>query len=314
MRQLDLDLDFKHLLVFDEIFKRRSVSEAANALGLSQPSVSLLLSKLREHFQDPLFVRTPSGMQPTPRAKTISAPVTVALNALRRATAQEDAFVPATSRNVFRLSFTDIGQVVILPLLLPRLRQLAPHVSLTVASTAPDTYKKLEGDNLDLAFGSVRKLPPSFFQKTLFKDQFACIASKKHPRIGEHITLERYINERHVVVTSAGTGAWVLESVVDRLPQRRGVVLEIPTFLGLGRIVATTDLIGTVPMRLAKVLAATQTIRILQLPVKIPIYDVKLYWHERQHNNVANKWLRKVVVDLFREPHEDTVSEIAGNG
>src|SRR5690242_8372798 len=106
------DLDLKHLLAFDEIYRCCSISDAALALGMSQPSVSLMLSKLRDYFHDPLFVRTPSGMQPTPKAKALSGPIKNTLTAFRRVTIDTEEFDPETSRVVFRISMTDIGQIV----------------------------------------------------------------------------------------------------------------------------------------------------------------------------------------------------------
>lgn len=299
MRRSDDDVDFKHLLAFDQIYRCGSISDAALALGVSQPSVSLMLSKLRKHFDDRLFVRTQSGMQPTPRAKALSAPVREALNAFHRAATHTDDFVPETSQIVFRISMTDIGQVVMLPLLARRLRELAPNTTLYVTNTTVDSHKRLASDDLDLAFGSVSRLPPSCFQKNLFKEYFVCISSLEHPRIGRTITVDRYLDEHHVTITSAGTGAWMVESAVDRLVHKRKIVFEIPTFFALAEIVESTDLIATVPVRLAEVLARNHRIKVLSLPIKIPSYDVKQYWHERQHNNPANKWLRGLVTNII---------------
>lgn len=299
MRYAEGGLDVKHLVAFDEIYRSCSISDAAIALGISQPSVSVMLSKLREHFRDPLFVRTPTGMQPTPRAKVLCAPIRDALSAFRRAATQSEDFVPGTSTIVFRVSMTDIGQVVMLPLLGRRLRELAPNTTLEVTSTTANSYKLLESDDLDLAFGSVRKLPPSYFQKNLFKEHFVCIASARHKRIHETITIEQYLDERHAIVSSAGTGGWMVEAAIDRLTQARKVVFELPTFLGLAEIVESTDLIGTIPARLADELASTHKIKILPSPIKIPPYDVKQYWHERQHHNPANKWLRGLVTSII---------------
>jgi DNA-binding transcriptional LysR family regulator len=239
-------------------------------------------------------------MQPTPRAKALIAPITNALAAFRRVTSDMDEFDPQTSRTTFRISLTDIGQVVLLPLIASRLRELAPKSSLEVSSTTEDSYKRLESDDLDLAFGSVRKLQPSYFQKNLFKEHFVCIVSKKHPRVESTLTIEQYLDERHVVVRSAGTGAWMIEAAVDRDMNPRNIVIELPTFLGLGQIVEKTDLLATIPIRLARVLAAANEIRIVPFPIKIPAYDVKQYWHERQHNSPANKWLRGVVANLAK--------------
>jgi DNA-binding transcriptional LysR family regulator len=295
MPNANTDLDVKHLMAFDAIYKSGSISDAALRLRISQPSVSLMLSRLREHFGDPLFVRTSRGMQPTPFAKSLSDPIKGAIGAFRRASTHTEDFDPARSTAVFRVSLTDIGQIIILPALTLRLRELAPKITLTVATTTVDSYKSLESDELDLAFGSVRNLQPSCFQKTLFKDRFVCIASATHNRLSDKLTIEDYFAEEHVVVSSSGTGTWLVEAAVDRCTRSRKIVFELPNFLALPRLVEGTDLLATVPIRLAQILATTHKIKILSLPISIPPYDVNQYWHKRQHNDAANKWLRGLV-------------------
>jgi DNA-binding transcriptional LysR family regulator len=311
MPHADTDLDVKHLIAFDAIFESGSISNAALRLGMSQPSVSLMLSRLREHFGDPLFVRTSRGMQPTAMARTLSEPVKGAIGAFRRASAHTEDFDPARSNIVFRISLTDIGQLIILPALALRLRELAPKITLNVATTTVDSYKSLESDELDLSFGSVRKLQPSCFQKTLFEDRFVCIASATHNRISNGLTTEEYFAEEHVVVSSSGIGMWLVEAAADRSTRSRKIVFELPNFLALARLVEGTDLLATVPIRLAHVLAAIHKIKILSLPISIPTYAVKQCWHKRQHNNPANRWLRGLVATTIASAVPKRLDSIA---
>jgi DNA-binding transcriptional LysR family regulator len=295
MSHANTDLDVKHLMAFDAIYQTGSISDAALRLRISQPSASLMLSRLRAHFGDPLFVRTPRGMQPTSLATSLSEPIKGAIGAFRRASSHTEDFDPIRSTIVFRISLTDIGQIIILPALALRLRELAPKITLDVTTTTFDSYKSLESDELDLVCGSVRKVQPSCFQKTLFKDRFVCIASATHNRLSDKLTIEEYFAEEHVAVNSSGTGTWLVEAAVDHSTRSRKIVFELPNFLVLARLVEGTDLLATVPIRLAQILATTHNIRILSLPISIQPYDVKQYWHKRQHNDPANKWLRDLV-------------------
>lgn len=295
MSHANTDLDVKHLMAFDAIYQSGSISDAALRLRISQPSVSLMLSRLRAHFGDPLFVRTPRGMQPTSLARSLSEQVKGAIGAFRRASTHTEDFDPNRSATVFRISLTDIGQIIILPALALRLRELAPKIKLDVTTTTFDSYKRLESDELDLVCGSVHKIQPSCFQKTLFKDRFVCIASAAHNRLSDGLTTEEYFAEEHVAVNSSGTGTWLVEAAFDRSTRSRNIAFELPNFLVLARLVEGTDLLATVPIRLAQILATTHNIKILSLPISIQPYDVKQYWHRRQHNDPANKWLRDLL-------------------
>jgi DNA-binding transcriptional LysR family regulator len=293
--------DLKHLKAFDEIYKTRSISNAAENLGVSQPSISLALSRLRQHFRDPLFVRTSAGMQPTPRAEALLPPLRNALEALRVTLGQAPAFEPATSDHTFRICVTDIGQVVLLPSILNRLKILAPRVKVDLTNITSETPKELETGHIDLAVGFVRKINPTHFQQSLFKEHFACIVSTRHPRIASRLTLSQFLREGHVAVTSSGTGHWIVERTFERKAFVRNVALRVPNFLGLAQIIENTDLLSTVPARLGTVLAASANIRVVRLPVELPTYHVKQYWHQRHHHDPAHKWLRAIISDLFVE-------------
>lgn len=295
------EFDVKLLRVFDEVYKTRSVSRAAERLGVAQPSVSIALGKLRRHFKDPLFVRTSSGMEATPHAGGLVGPVREALRLLEMTLGRQAAFEPARSDRAFRIAMTDISQSVLLPTLLNHLRTAAPSIRIDVLEITGETPRMLESGDADLAIGFMPQIEAGFYQQKLFAQHLVCICRRDHPRIKGRLDRRQFAAEAHVAVAASGTGHWTVEKVLlDRRIERR-VALRLPNFLGLGRIVARTDLLATVPSLLAETLATQDRIQILALPVEVPEYAVKQHWHERYHHDPGHGWLRREVATLFRD-------------
>ena len=267
-------LDAKLLRLFDLLYATRSVTRAAERLGQSQPTVSIWLARLRRELRDPLFVRTPEGMQPTPRADALIGTVRAALDALRRLSAREPGFDPATARRRFRVCMTDASHVTLLPRLLGRLRARAPGVRLDAARIDADTGRLLRSGEADLALGYIPDLDAGFYQQVLYAQDWVCLADPRHPRAAEGLPLRRYGEEGHVAITS-GTGHRLLEAALLRERVERRVVLELPGFLGLGAIVSATDLIATLPRHTGETLAAANALRVHPCPVPVASFTVK---------------------------------------
>jgi len=295
------EFDVKLLRVFDEVYKTRSVSRAAEHLGLAQPSVSIALAKLRRHFNDPLFVRTGSGMEATPHAGALVGPVREALRLLETTLGQQAAFEPAKSDRTFRIAMTDISQSVLLPTLLNHLKTVAPSIRIHVVEITAETPRMLESGDADLAIGFMPQIEAGFYQQKLFGQRLVCICSKDHPRIQGRITARQFAAEAHVAIAASGTGHWTVEKALQQRRIERRVALRLPSFLGLGRIVARTDLVATVPGLLADTLSTQDPIQVLPLPVEMPAYAVKQHWHERYHHDPGHAWLRREVATLFRD-------------
>ena len=294
-------LDARLLSVFDEIYKTRSVSRTAEALGLGQPAVSIALGKLREQFGDPLFVRTGAGMKPTPLCEALVAPVREALEALDRVLGQRLDFDPTRSTRCFRLSMTDISQLVLLPGLWARLHQVAPGVQIEVLPLSGQTAGQLEAGEADLAIGFMPQLDAGFYQQALFRQDYVCMVSNGHPRIGESLTRAQFEAEEHATVSTSGTGHLIVERELVRQGINRRVVLQIPNFVAVAFVIEQTDLIITIPRRLGEVLAGRGSFRCLPVPVPLPEYTVKQHWHERFHRDPGNRWLRGVISELLSE-------------
>lgn len=290
--------DLKLLQLFDLLYETRNVTRVAEQLGQSQPTISIWLSRLREYLHDPLFIRTPGGMAPTPQADALIGPCREILEALRRFSAWEIAFDPATAQRRFRICMTDASHITLLPRLLAHIRGQAPYIRLEAARIDGNTERALESGEADLAIGYVPWLSGGIYQQQLYEQDWVCMANPHHPRIRKKLDVKQYCGEGHVAI-AAGTGAQLLEQALVRERIERQVVLELPGFLGLGAIIQTTDLITTLPRHIGKTLAQASGLALYPCPIPIDGFAVRQHWHARYHHEAGNRWLRGVVIQLF---------------
>ena len=295
-------IDIRLLHVFDQIYKLRSDSEAAAALDLGQPAVSVALSKLRHQYGDQLFVRTSNGMEPTPFGEGLVRPIRNALEALDVVLGHHDAFEPATSKRNFRICMTDISQLVLLPRLWEKLRVEAPNIHIEILPLSPNLAQLLESGGADLALGFMPQLEAGFYQNVLFKQRFVCMVSANHPRIRTQLTLEQFQTEEHAVISSSGSAPVLIDQEIERMGLHRKISLKIPNFIGAALVVEHTDFIITIPDRLGDVLQGRGALKTFPVPFALPDYEVKQHWHERFHNDPGLRWLRRVIAELLVLP------------
>jgi len=291
--------DIKYLQLFDVLYNTRNVSRAAEYLGQSQPTVSIWLNKLREQLGDPLFVRTQQGMQPTPRAETLIHQSREIIESMRRLSAWEADFQPSTAQRKFTICMTDASHITLLPQILAHIRAIGTKIQLQAAKIDGNTSKLLETGEADIALGYAPWLENGIYQQTLFQQDWVCLVNKVHPRI-KTLTLQRYANEGHIAI-SAGTGYQLLESALNSENIKRNVLLELPGFLGLGPIIATTDLIATLPRHIGETISRNANLNLFTCPVPVPTFSVKQHWHTRFHKDAGNKWLRGIIASLFMD-------------
>lgn len=294
-----IDLDMKLLAVVEDLAKTGNVSQTAENLQFSQPAVSIALRKLRKLFGDPLFVRTSAGMQPTPMCNELLPTLHEALELLRQATNYQSAFDPKTSDHHFRICATSISQIVLVPSLIRYLAAEAPSIRLEVSDITAETPALLESGKADLAFGFLPQLDAGFYQQKLFSQSFVCMARKGHPRIKDKLTLKQFLAESHVRIAASWIGQRVIDKALAERNIERKIALSVPNFLCVAPIVATTDFLVTVPERYGELLTASDSIKAMRLPVDVPAYSVKQYWHERYHKDPRNKWLRSVIAGVL---------------
>src|SRR5919202_415425 len=254
------DIDLNLLRVFDAVLQERSVTAAAGRLGLTQPAVSNALARLRTLLGDALFVRTPAGMEATPFARGVAEPVRQAVALLDSALAHGPGFEPATATRAFRFYMSDLGQIEFLPPLIERVQRAAPGVRLeAVALDVEDIASALGTGALDLAIGFLPGLGPPVRRRALF--------------------------------TYRG-GHRVVEEALERAGLARRISLRLPHFTVVPMVLERTDLICTLPARVARVFERRGKLKSLPPPVPIPVADVAVHWHARFDADQGNRWLR----------------------
>lgn len=293
------NIDLKLLGIIGELHRTRSVSQAAERLELSQSAISMSLAKLRKHFNDPLFVRTSAGMEPTPHAVVLINMLEQAEHLLQFALEHQIVFDPKVSDRVFRMHSTDIAQVTVLPKLMRRLRNIAPSVCLKLDRIGNETPKMLESGELDLAVGFIPPMGAGFCQQRLFKERFVCAVRKDHPRIDTTLSIKQFEAEGHLAIATSGTGHSVVEKAIEAKKIRRKVGLTVPSFLGIVSIIASSNYIAIVPEQLGRHYASSGKVKVLSLPFEIPSYQIMQHWHERYSLEPANRWFRNQIAELF---------------
>ncbi|WP_027819402.1 LysR family transcriptional regulator [Paraburkholderia bannensis] len=296
------DIDLNLLLLFQRLMQERRVASVAEQMNMSQPGVSNALAKLRRKLGDPLFVRAPGGVVPTPYALRLAEPVSQALATLHAALNPMTGFDPLRASRTITIGMTDIGEVVFLPALVERLSREAPGVALnTVRNTSVNLGNEMADGRVDLAIGLLPQLKGGFYQRRLFDQRYVCLYRQGHALEQEPMTLAAWREAEHLVVVSAGTGHGQVDDWLKRRGVRRQVRLSVPHFMSVGYILQRTDLIATVPERLALQLAPLFSLSMCALPIALPAAPIHLLWHARVQQDDGNRWLRSVVIDLFAD-------------
>ncbi|WP_044531120.1 LysR family transcriptional regulator [Herbaspirillum sp. B65] len=297
MANFDLNL----LPIALAIFEERSVSAAARRLDMSQPAVSVALNKLRSALGDPLFVKTGSGMQPTPRAYTLIDPTREILQRVQAEVLASQQFTPATTTRRFVLALSDIGELMLLPRLLARLRDEAPHASVATVTMAPDDLVvALESGEVDLAIGYFPDLKKrNFFQQRLFSQDFVCLLRADHPLLAQKISLDHFLDMGHIVIKAEGRDEPMCERFLLRRKIRRRVVLSTSHCMAIPLLIASSDLIATVPRGFGEFVTRVSNVRLVEPGFEMPSLDLKQHWHRKYHKDGSNAWLRALTVAMF---------------
>jgi DNA-binding transcriptional LysR family regulator len=292
--------DLNLLLVFEALMKERNVTSAASSIGLTQPTLSHALNRLRKTCGDPLFVRTPKGMQPTAAAEAMHEPIKQALTLIRGSLLQKQSFDPAHGSRLFKLLLTDIGTVTFLPGLIRHLEEHAPSVSIETSQISQDEYKDaLQSGAVDLAIGQMPLMVSGFFQQRIFEDEFVCVVGAHHPRIRAAPSVEAYLAEKHVRVSVPGRQSSAVDQALNDQDLMRRVMVTVPQYLAILPILANSELMATVPFRVFLAMRRSDELRTYALPFSVPPVVVRQFWHERSHGDPGLVWLRSTISELF---------------
>jgi DNA-binding transcriptional LysR family regulator len=295
-------IDLNLLAVFQEVYRERQISAAAKRLGLTQSAVSNALARLRRIFEDELFVRTAHGMQPTPFAEQVAGPVGVAMAQVALALNQRSQFDPATSNRRFVLAMTDVGEVHFMPALIEHCRTVAPHVQVSSVRAGAITLKdELESGRVDLAVGPFDGISEALYQKMLFRQPYVSMFRAGHPLARGKVTLERFVAAEHLLVDATDSPYDRINQLLEQAGIGKTTRFRVPHFTAVPYIVSASDLVVTVPQKLAERAAKPFGLKWIEPPLELPTLQTNLFWHRRFNQDPGNQWLRALVAEVFGE-------------
>lgn len=290
LRGIDLNL----LALLEALFETRNITRAGDRLDLSQPAASRALGRLRHALGDPLFVRGAAGLVPTPRAESLRGSLHEALAAVR-AMLKPPGFDPAHATGPVRLFVNDVDAAALVPRLLAVFATQAPGLDIVLLPRRDDPLAAIAADEGDLALGVYPTAGAGFRRQRLYGDTMVCVLRRGHPALARGLTLARFVELRHALISITGTGGGIVDDVLAARGLVRRVALRIPSFLAAPLVVARSDLVVTMPRRVAAEFAAFAPIVLVEPPLPIPAFTVSQVWHERRHADPRHTWLRKTI-------------------
>ena len=295
-------IDLNLLSVFQEVYRERQISAAARRLGLTQSAVSNALARLRRTFGDELFVRTAHGMQPTPLAQQMAGPIGAAMAQVALALSQRSRFDPATSGRRFTLAMTDVGEVYFMPVLIERCRASAPNVEIASIRANGLTLKDdMETGRVDLAIGAFEDVSEALYHRALFRQRFVSMFRKEHPLARGKVDLARFVAASHLIVDAAQSPYDRINGLLEKAGVTARTRFRVPHFTAVPYIVSTSDLVVTVPQKLAESAASPFGLKWIEPPLALPTLQTNVFWHRRFNHDPGIQWLRGLIADVFAE-------------
>lgn len=292
------DIDLNLVRILDALLEHRSVTKAARQLGLSQSATSHALARLRTLLQDPLFIRDKHAFAPTARAARLAQPLRQTLLELERTLQPPRPFDPKTARQRFTIATADYAQFVLLPELVKRLTREAPGVDLWFRAFSEASPNRAASEDADVVIGP--RLDDStsgaIVERALFDERFVCILRSAHPALSKRWTPERFAALQHVLIAPGGKPGGTVDEALARLKLERRVTVGVPHFLSAPYLVVDSDLVATVPERLARLVSPSLKLEVREPPIAVPGFGVFLYWHRRHQHDPAHVWLRAQIV------------------
>lgn len=302
MKNFDTDLQLSDLRAVLTLLEAGTVTRAAERMGMSQSALSYKIERLRRQFGDPLFVRVGNRMAPTPLVVRLAEPATQVLRIFETDIQGPARFDPATTDRVFRIGVNEIGAIVLLPRLVRRLAEVAPHARITQLQVEPaGLAAALESGEMDLAAGYVARADHNLKQRLLYRRDYVCIAAREHPRVGRRISFAAFFREGQI--QSPGiplTNAWVSRQLGETGLKPPPIMLT-QNVAAIPFIVAASDLLALVPREVYELFSPIATIKTVALPTAIPPVVVHEYWHPRMTGDPANQFFREFVYRVARE-------------
>lgn len=294
-------IDLNLLVAFDALMAERSVTRAGARIGRTQPAMSAALSRLRALLQDELFVRTPKGLQPTPRALDLAEPITRGLAEIQRTLAFTREFDPRTSRASLTLGLSEHPTFALLPRLLEMLREKAPAITLAVRNFTDrnDAIRLLDTGEADMTVG----VPPAetgrILNTRLFEERFVCILRKDHPAAGRPLDLDTFLSLPHLLVSPENERFGVVDAALASKGLRRHLALTLPHMYAAPTLVASSDLIATVMEGVVAASGLAERLTMMTPPIALEPVEFTLSWHRRNDSHPAQRWFRACIADAL---------------
>ncbi|CAL75727.1 putative transcriptional regulator, LysR family [Bradyrhizobium sp. ORS 278] len=295
------DVDLNLLVAFEALMQTRSVSRMAQRLRIGQPSASHALKRLRALLGDPLFVRTPAGMIPTPHALALAEPIRAILTSIERTLFARASFDPRAERRVFRIGAMDYVQAVIADPLLAVLQAQAPGCKLILTTTDCDTAgRSLARGEIDLAIGAFPQIKAGSHQELLYRERYECVFDAKACRLGKRVTRAQWLALPHVIMSVHGDYSGPLDDVLKSSGEQREVAVSTPNFLAIPFLLRNKRLIAALPSRMARAFCGRLGLSTCPLPFTAPTFDVTMIWHARTGDEPGAAWLRDQITAICR--------------
>jgi DNA-binding transcriptional LysR family regulator len=275
MNEPDLTrIDLNLLVVFDALIRARHVGRAAERLFLSQSATSHALNRLRELFDDPLFIRHPKGIEPTLKARELAEPIAAALASVRTIVSPTAPFDPGQLRRTFRLAANDLAVLLVLAPIMPELLATAPGVQVRMLPINSATVvEDLDRGYVDLALGAFGEMPHRLQKLPLYQERFVAVARRGHPRLENgRMSLETFVELPHALVSWSGDAHGQVDDALEKLGLSRRVALTVTQFLALPFVIGRSDMICVLPCRAAMQMAETADLALFALPVHVDTY------------------------------------------
>jgi DNA-binding transcriptional LysR family regulator len=292
--QFDLNL----LNVFDAVMTELNVTRAATRLNMTQPAVSNALKRLRHLLNDELFIKVASGVSPTPKASEVWQPIREALNQIRQIVEPVE-FNPALERTTFTIALNDLAANLILPPLIRVIEAFSPNIDLrTVPNTHINAPKLLEQAEIDVAIGVFPNPNPRLRSHVLFTSPWVCAMRREHPLSGQKLTLERYAQAKHLLVTLTGEPTGLLEPLLQERGLKRRIGLTVNQFFVVPQLLINSDLVAILPTRVVQLSGLSDRLHLTDAPIELPPSSVRMMWHERTQHHSAQAWLRTQLAEI----------------
>jgi DNA-binding transcriptional LysR family regulator len=292
--------DLNLLRVLLAVSSEKSASLAARKLGLSQPAVSSAINRLRKALNDPIVVRTRSGVLLTPSAERLAKAAEQALSLISSQLPAQADFDASVARLQFTVLMSDIGDLVATPDLIREARLRAPGVTLRVRAFNGRSYiSELESGQADLVFGSLKRPHSSLMSTRLYTTPLVCLYRQGHPFAKKTITVEDYYNAHHILHEKEMQHKSMNAS--SDICRERNIAIIVPHYISIPNILVVTDLVVTVTEGIAAAFANNHPLAYQDVPFDAPPLSVSIFWHQRANNDEANRWLRRVCRDIFQK-------------